>query len=108
MSKKSMLQLEKLMLKHNINDADLRNEYADRYSSEYLEECSKEKLIDFIIDEQCYMSMNVLTEKQIIKEYPCKLTEERKATLDSYSQEEINYLWNAFTQEEINYIEGVK
>ena len=54
------------------------------------------------------MSMNVLTEKQIIKEYPCKLTEERKATLDSYSQEEINYLWNAFTQEEINYIEGVK
>ena len=95
MSKKSMLQLEKLMLKHNIDDADLRNEYADRYSSEYLEECSKEKLIDFIIDEQCYMSMNVLTE-------------ERKATLDSYSQEEINYLWNAFTQEEINYIEGVK
>lgn len=37
-----------------------------------------------------------------------KLTEERKKELDNYSEEQVQYLWNAFTQEELDYIRGVE
>ena len=36
------------------------------------------------------------------------LTDERKAELDNYSEEEIIFLWNAFTQQEIDYLEEGK
>lgn len=40
---------EKLMKKYGITENDLRREYADRYSSDYLEECSEAELIDLLI-----------------------------------------------------------
>ena len=33
------------------------------------------------------------------------LTEERKKELDSYTEEQVLYLWNVFTQAEVDYIE---
>jgi len=33
------------------------------------------------------------------------LTEERKRELDSYTEEQVMYLWNVFTQDELDYIE---
>ena len=33
------------------------------------------------------------------------LTEERKRELDSYTEEQVMYLWNVFTQAELDYIE---
>ena len=36
------------------------------------------------------------------------LTDERKAELDNYSEEEIVFLLNAFTQQEIDYLEEGK
>ena len=33
------------------------------------------------------------------------LTEERKRELDSYTEEQVMYLWNVFTQTELDYIE---
>jgi hypothetical protein len=33
------------------------------------------------------------------------LTEERKKELDSYTEEQVMYLWNVFTQSELDYIE---
>ena len=36
-----------------------------------------------------------------------KLTKERKKELDNYSEEQIQYLWNAFTQAELDYIREV-
>ena len=32
------------------------------------------------------------------------LTEERKRELDSYTEEQVMYLWNVFTQAELDYI----
>lgn len=37
-----------------------------------------------------------------------KLTEERKKELDNYSEEQVQYLWNAFTQAELDYIREVE
>ena len=48
--------IEKLMLKHNITEADLKKEYADRYYSKYLKECTREELIDLMINEQVYVN----------------------------------------------------
>jgi hypothetical protein len=45
--------------------------------------------------------------KELNKKILNGLSNERKAELDNYSQEEINFLWNVFTQEETNYIERV-
>jgi hypothetical protein len=39
-----------------------------------------------------------------MKEVKTLLTEERKAELDNYTEEQVVYLWNAFTQEEIDYL----
>jgi|OM-RGC.v1.038760958 hypothetical protein len=33
-----------------------------------------------------------------------KLTKQRKAELDNYSEEDVNYFWNIFTQEELDYL----
>ena len=48
------MNVNKLMVKHGITEADLKNEYASRYWSEYLEECTEAELIDLMIDEQVY------------------------------------------------------
>lgn len=45
--------------------------------------------------------------KELNKKILNGLSNERKAELDNYSQEEINFLWNVFTQEETDYIERV-
>jgi|TARA_Y100000114_G_C11743438_1_gene320293 hypothetical protein len=45
---------EKLLKKYGIGENDLRKEYADRYSSDYLEECSEAELIDLVISDISY------------------------------------------------------
>ena len=42
--------LEELMVKHGITTEDLKQEYADRYYSEYLTEATETQLIDYILD----------------------------------------------------------
>ena len=41
-------------MKYGIGENDLRKEYADRYSSDYLEECSEAELIDLVISDISY------------------------------------------------------
>ena len=47
-------RIKNILIKHNITETDLKREYADRYDSKYLKECTREKLIDLIINEQVY------------------------------------------------------
>ena len=42
--------LKQLMVKHGITTKDLKQEYADRYYSEYLTEATEMQLIDYILD----------------------------------------------------------
>ena len=47
-------QIQKTIEEHGITENDLRSEYESRWDSKYLEECTLEKLVHLMINEQVY------------------------------------------------------